>query len=217
MPQPRFHRLVPALILEGPEPASEVPESGLGVEPELDPEPEEDPDPELEPDPEPELDPDPDPDPDPELESTPPSELLELEEELPQAARTPAVRRATPAEGPVRLATMSFSLTPAAAVSKANSLGSRRELQSAPHQSRPARRGHRFAPTNHAPRIEGEARLRSEDVRQEVDEDANLRGELPASGKERSRAPEKPPNRWRPLQFRNVKKGRRLGAVTPSM
>src|SRR5580698_3136160 len=85
MPQPRFHRLVPALILEGPEPPSEVPESGLDTEPELDP--------------------------DPELESAPPSEseLLE-EEELPQAARTPAARRATHGEVPVRLVAMSFSL-----------------------------------------------------------------------------------------------------------
>src|SRR5580698_1330438 len=108
MPQPRFHRLVPALILEGPEPPSEVPESGLDTEPELEPEPPEE---ELEPDPEPELDPEPDPDPDPELESAPPSEseLLE-EEELPQAARTPAARRATHGEVPVRLVAMSFSL-----------------------------------------------------------------------------------------------------------
>jgi len=117
MPQPRFHRLVPALILEGPEPPSEVPESGLDTDPELDPEPEEDPDPELEPEPEP--DPEPELDPDPELEPAPPSapSLELLEEELPQAARTPAVRRATHCEVPVRLVAMSFSLTPTPAVS----------------------------------------------------------------------------------------------------
>src|SRR5580698_10645107 len=97
MPQPRFHRFVPALILEGPEPPSGVPEPELDPEPpepELDPEPEEDPDPELEPEPEP--DPEPELDPDPELEppptSAPSSEALE--EELPQAARTPAARSA---------------------------------------------------------------------------------------------------------------------------
>jgi hypothetical protein len=103
--------LVPALILEGPEPPSAVPESGFDA-PELDPEPEEDPDPELEPEPEPDPEPELDPDPAPELESTPPSAppLELLEEELPQAARTLAVRRATRGEVPVRLVAMCFSL-----------------------------------------------------------------------------------------------------------
>ena len=106
MPQPRFHRLVPALILEGPEPPSEVPE------PELEPEPEEelDPDPEplLEEDPDPELEPEPELDPDPELESAPPSAPSPeaLEEELPQAARTPAARRATYGAVPVSFVVM---------------------------------------------------------------------------------------------------------------
>ncbi|HTQ47992.1 MAG TPA: hypothetical protein VMI75_34795 [Polyangiaceae bacterium] len=105
MPQPRFHRLVPALILEGPEPPpSEVPE------PELEPEPEEelepDPEPLLEEDPDPELEPEPEAD--PELESPPPSAPSpeELEEELPQAARTPAARRATYGAVPVSFVVM---------------------------------------------------------------------------------------------------------------
>jgi hypothetical protein len=96
--------LVPALILEGPEPPSEVPE------PELDPEPEEDPDPELEPEPEP--DPEPELDPDPELEPAPPSAPSSepWEEELPQAASTPAARRATYGEVRVDLLAMSLLL-----------------------------------------------------------------------------------------------------------
>src|SRR5580658_6048300 len=108
MPQPRFHRLVPALILEGPEPPSEVPE------PELDPEPEDDADPELEPEPEEDPDPELEPElePDPELESAPPSDPPSeaLEEELPQAARTPAARRATYGRVPVSLVAMSVLL-----------------------------------------------------------------------------------------------------------
>jgi hypothetical protein len=100
MPQPRFHRLVPAAILEGPGPPSEVPESG--------PDPESERDPESEPDAESDREAESEEDPDSRLESAPASETLE--EEPPQPARTPAVRRATYARVPVSLVAMSLLL-----------------------------------------------------------------------------------------------------------
>src|SRR5580700_4821230 len=99
MPQPRFHRLVPALIVPLPTelpPSLEVPESlSEASEPELDPDPE--PDPEPEPEPEPELDPAP--------LSTPLWEALE--EEPPQPARTAAATRTTYGDVRVNLFAMS--------------------------------------------------------------------------------------------------------------